>query len=289
VQFGRGCHHGCDFCCVKAFYGRTIRYRCVADVLEEIEAAGRRQVFFSDDNFAADRGQARRLLEALRPLGIRWTGQMSLDLLDDAQFLDLVAASGCQTLLVGLESLSARNLRQMGKGWSTARTLTDRLAAIRDRGIMIYATFVFGYDDDGGDSIARTLDFALEQRFFIANFNHLQPYPGTPLYRRLAEERRLLYDAWWIDPRYRFGEAVFHPRGMSAAELTRQTAWARSRFYSLSGLAHRLWDRKANLASLSNALTFAATNLACRQDIDRKKGRPLGLNAASGLATQERL
>jgi radical SAM superfamily enzyme YgiQ (UPF0313 family) len=185
VQYGRGCRHACDFCCVRALHPRGLEHRLVDDVVEEVAAGGRRRVFFCDDNLAADPGRARALLGAIGPLGLRWTTQASLDLADDRPLLSAFARAGCQALVVGLESLDDANLRQMEKGWSRAEDYAAKLAAIRDHGIMVYAGFVFGYDGDRPDAFARALEFALEQRLFIANFNQLQPYPGTPLFERV--------------------------------------------------------------------------------------------------------
>ena len=110
------------------------------------------------------------------------------------------------------------------------------------RGIGIYGTFVFGYDADTRDTIDRTVDFALESRLEIANFNPLTPTPGSALYDRLRDEGRLLSPQWWLDPDYRYGDAIFEPRGMSADELAEGVFEARGRFYSWRSIGVRvLW------------------------------------------------
>ena len=60
----RGCPHNCEFCSVRAFYGSIVRYRRMDDVLADIEACGRRFLFFTDDNLFADRARAKSLLQA---------------------------------------------------------------------------------------------------------------------------------------------------------------------------------------------------------------------------------
>jgi len=279
VQFGRGCRFACDFCSVRSFFEGAFRQRPVAEVVRDIEAGGRRRIFFADDNLCANPEALKELLRAIRPLGLKWTSQLSLDFADDDELLRLAAESGCQVVVVGLESLDGANLKLMRKGWSKPEEYTTRLAKLRDHGIMVYGTFVFGYDHDTPEVFARTLDFALEQRFFMANFNHLQPYPGTPLYARLEGEGRLRYARWWLDPRYRFGDACFVPRGMSALELTRGSDWARTSFHSLKQIARRACDRKSNARSLDNLGTFLASNLVSRRDIGRKRGMRLGGDA----------
>jgi radical SAM superfamily enzyme YgiQ (UPF0313 family) len=282
IQYGRGCCHNCDFCSIKAFYGKSVCYRPVRDVLAEIELADRRRVFFCDDNLVADRDRAKELLEALVPRRVRWISQVSLDFVDDQELLELMVRSGCQCVIVGLESLDPAAMRQMGKGWSKSSDYARRLDVIRRRGIMVYGTFVFGYDADGPDAFKRTLDFAVRQKLMMANFNQLQPFPGTRLYERLRREGCLIYDRWWLDPRFRFGEAVFHPRGMTAAQLTKGSCSARATFHSAKNIVRRLLDGQANLGSLENGFVYLLANLASKQDIDRKQGITLGLREPGG-------
>ena len=59
------------------------------------------------------------------------------------------------------------------------------LANLRRHGIRLYVTFILGYDEDNGDTLEETLAFALRHGFYIVAFNHLTPFPGTPLYERL--------------------------------------------------------------------------------------------------------
>jgi len=276
VQYGRGCNHNCEFCSIKAFYGGGLRYRPVEDVLAELAPERRQRIFFADDNIVADPDRAAALFEALIPLGRRWIGQVSLDVVDRPGLLELMARSGCQCVIVGLESLNREALRQMGKGWSRADEHARRLSAIRDHGITVYGTFVFGYDADRPGDFDVALDFAVRQRLLMANFNALQPFPGTRLYERLAREGRLIHERWWLDDDYRFGDPAFHPRGMSAAQLAEGSARARARFHGAKSILWRMLD-SANLRSVSNAVLYLVANLASRHDIERKRGIALGL------------
>ena len=36
----------------------------------------------------------------------------------------------------------------------------------------------------------------MDQKFYLAAFNHLMPFPGTPLYQRLATQGRILTRDW---------------------------------------------------------------------------------------------
>ncbi|HEV2722802.1 MAG TPA: radical SAM protein [Thermoanaerobaculia bacterium] len=271
VQYGRGCRFACDFCSIHSFYGASLRVRPLDGLIEEIEAlpAGR-LLFFVDDNLFGRKSELLALLDALTPLRRRWFCQISIDVARDEALLDRVAAAGCAGVLIGFESLNAESLAQMNKSWNAASGSYARVVrALHQRGIAIYGTFVLGYDADTADTIERTLDFALESNLEIANFNPLTPMPGSALYDRLRAEGRLLSPRWWLDPDYRYGDAVFTPRGMSAQELADGVFEARRRFYRWSAIGRRL------LGAASVGLTLVA-NVISRREIYKKQRRRLG-------------
>ncbi len=277
VQFGRGCRFACDFCSIHAFYGNTLRQRPVEEVAAEIEAIESRNLFIVDDNLFADVAQAEEFCRALIPLKISWSCQVSLDVARHDRLLKLLQQSGCRVAVIGFESLDRRNLVQMNKGWNaTDDDYATAIRKLRDHGIMIYGTFVFGYDHDTPETFDAAVDFALRNRFCLANFNPLTPTPGTPLYRRLEDEGRLIYDRWWLDPTYRYGRAMFHPRGMTAEQLTDGCYRARLKFNRYGAIFRRALDFKTNCRSPWRLGLFLAANLISRREIHRKQGLPLG-------------
>ena len=282
VQYGRGCRLACDFCSIHAFYGKRIAQRPVADVVAELETLPRqRPVFFVDDNLFSNVPTLQRLLDAITPLNIRWTCQTTIDVTRDERLLDKMAKSGCMLALVGFESLSEANLRQIGKKWNLrSGEYTRGIRRLHERGIMIYGTFVFGYDDDAPDAFDRAVDFALESSFCIANFNPLTPTPGTALIKRLSQQGRLLHERWWLDPEYRYGAATFVPRAMSAEQLSEGCWRARRRFYRYSTLARRVLSQPALYLQPSRLAVLLASNLISRREIQRKQGARLGTEEA---------
>ena len=277
IETSRGCRAACDFCSVSPFFGRTATARPIEDVVAEIEAAGNRSVFFVDDNIVADMDRAKRLFAALRASGIRWMSQGSITMATDAKLLQLMRRSGCRGILVGFESLSQETLSSMGKSWNRAGLEYDEaVRRIRDAGIAIYATFVFGYDTDDADCFDRTTEFALRQKFFLAAFNHLVPFPGTPLYHRLKRDNRLLSDPWWLDPSYRFGDVAFQPARMSAEELAERCYQARRTFYRFGSILARACDVKGNCGNLRAAATYFWLNMFSGREMRKRQGLPLG-------------
>jgi radical SAM superfamily enzyme YgiQ (UPF0313 family) len=277
VQFGRGCMHHCEFCSIHAFYGHSLRQRPVQEVMEEIRQIKGKYYFITDDNLLAGGEKTREILKALKPLQIQWATQVSIELSTKPELLALMAESGCIAVIVGFESLEKKNLEQMGKKININNfDYMKAVKAFQQHGIMIYGTFVFGYDYDTPDSIKRSLDFAIESKMMIANFNTLMPMPGTRLYERFAKEGRLIHEKWWLDPKFKYGDAMFHPRGMTAEELTEGCYQARREFNKWSVIVKRGLEFKTNCRNLSNLRAFLLTNFISRHEIYRKQGVTLG-------------
>lgn len=284
VEAGRGCRFRCEFCAIQSFFDARHQMRPVEDIVREVKALrdSANLIFFVDDNFAADRRAARELLEALVPLRVRWVTQLSIDAAHDEQFLALLARAGCKGVLIGFESLDAPTLKQMGKGFNTMRGgYEGALANLRRHRIRVYATFVFGYDRDTPESFEQALDFALEQRFYIAAFNHLTPFPGTPLYRRLEQEGRLLYDPWWLDESYSYNGLPFRPLGMAPEQVQQLCVQTRRRFYSVGSILRRGFT-PVNRADAFMFRNFFPINMMHRAEVGRRDHYPLGDAAWQG-------
>ena len=288
VQFGRGCRFACEFCSVHAFYGSKVRHRPIADVVGEIEGLRRRHILFVDDNLLVDTSQAKELFHAIRPLNVQWGCQVSIDTAHDDQLMDLMAKSGCFSAVIGFESLNQDNLKQMNKGWNLKHS--DYSTAIRkfqDRGIMIYASFLFGYDHDTVDTFDKTAEFAIRSKFSLVDLRVLTPTPGSRLYHRLLKENRLLSERWWLDPDYRYGDAIFQPRRMTPNELTEGCRRARRLVYSYKSILQRSLDPSANACSLRRLGLFWVANFVVRKQLPFTYGHRLGAAhpGSSGSAT----
>lgn len=286
VEFARGCRFRCDFCAITAFHGASQRSRPVDEVVDEVRRVHRpgRLLFFIDDNLTSDPQAAKELFRALverGPRGLRWVSQTAMPAAWDEDLLALMRRSGCEGILVGLESLDAETLRGMHKGFNLMRDgPAEGLANFRRHGIRVYGTFVFGYDGDTIESARRAVDFAREQGLFIAAFNHLTPFPGTPLYRRLLEEGRLTSEAWWLDDRYRYNMVPFRPAQMTALDLERACLDARRRFYGWPSILSRAKHR-VNRADPIMLAYFLAINAMHQRDVSGRSGLPLGDEACT--------
>ncbi len=283
VEAGRGCHFRCEFCAVQSYFGNTQTRRPVDEIIEDIRRIKKPLIFFVDDNITSNMEQAKEFFRALIPLKIRWVSQASINAAHDEEFLQLIKASGCQGLLIGFETLNPDNLRQMRKSFNTMKGGYEKaLENLRRHSIRLYVTFILGYDEDNGDTLRETLAFAERHRFYIVAFNHLTPFPGTPLYDRLKKEGRLLYDRWWLDPEYRYGMVPFAPRGMTAQQVKERCIEARQAFYGYPSIFRRGLDFQVNGKSFFMWTHFFSINLLFRSEVLQRKDFPLGDESYSG-------
>ncbi|MBY0521969.1 MAG: B12-binding domain-containing radical SAM protein [Gemmataceae bacterium] len=288
VEFARGCNFKCDFCSITAFHEANQNHRPAHEVAAEMVATGSRRFFIVDDNVVSQPAKVRELCQELVPLGLGWVGQASIHIAQDGGLLDLMVKSGCRGVLIGMESLDPANLRDMGKSWNLAGGgYAESLRRFRDHGLAVYGTFVFGYDNDDRAVIQRSIDFAREHKLFLAAFNHLVPFPGTPLYRRLQQEGRLLKPRWWLDPTSRVGDVSFRPKKLDPAELEALCLDARRQFYNWSSIFERICDRKANVRNLLMLGVYLGLNLEAHFDIDRRQGLLLGAGLAEWKPVDE--
>jgi radical SAM superfamily enzyme YgiQ (UPF0313 family) len=278
VEFARGCRFHCDFCAIQSYFNATHSHRPVDQVVDELRRVYQsgQMVFFIDDNLTSGLDEAKELMRALIPLKIRWVSQTAINAAFDEEALDLMRRSGCVGTLIGFEALDGPTLKQMNKGFNLMRGgPREALANMRKHNLSVYGTFIFGYDHDTADSMRATVKFAIEEGLYIAAFNHITPFPGTPLYARLEQEGRLLYKAWWLDQRYRYNMVPFQPRSMEPDELTARCIEARRDFYSWSSILRRGLHR-TNRRDSFVLRSFWAINAMHRWDIDGRNSLPMG-------------
>ena len=286
VETGHGCPQKCNFCSITAATKATYTSRPIDDVIADIASLTNRNVFFVEDNFVGNIAHAKELLREVRGMKIRWVGQGTLTMARDEELLGLMRESGCMGVLIGFESLSPKTLAEMGKGFNAKMgDYGPLIKRLHSYGIALYGTFVFGYDSETLQSIKDTAKKAIDFGLFMAAFNHLMPFPGTPLYHQFVREGRMKNDKWWLDPQFRFGEAPFRPKQMTAEALHEECLEARRTFYSYRAIASRGFSNiVGNCGSVAKVAAFAYINGLLRREIGEKDGLPLGNESASPQA-----
>jgi radical SAM superfamily enzyme YgiQ (UPF0313 family) len=276
IETGRGCNYNCDFCSIASFYRQSYRYRPINDIVSEIKKLNYNNYFFVDDNICNDTKHAKELFKALIPLKIKWISQASINIAKDEELLELMKKSGCQGVLIGFESLDHDVLQKMNKKFNSAQGYKDAINKIHNFGIRIYATFVFGYGQEDEKYFKETYKFAISQKFFMTAFNHLVPFPGTPLYNKLKDDNKLLHNKWWLNPDYTFGQLAFRPESISPNELSRLCYKYRKKFYSWRSIFWRLFNFKTNFYSMRSLFIFFSVNIMSKIDVKKRQGLVLG-------------
>ena len=235
VQTARGCPNACTFCTVSAIFGRRYRFRPVDEVVDELRGLGG-WVGFVDDNIVGNPNRAKELFEALIPLNLRWIGQGELTMAKDPELLKLARRSGCQAMFIGLESVSAENLRATKKSSNMGYDMGEAIGKVHKAGIEIIGSFVLGLEGDDPGVFKRTADFARRNKLAAAQFSVLTPFPGTVVHEQLAQEGRIEDPDW---SHYTMSNVVFRPRQMSAERLREGQRETYGRFYSLPSIFAR--------------------------------------------------
>lgn len=247
LQASRGCPYDCPFCIVTNYFGNSFRYRDPEDVLAELHSFDRKLTVFLDDNLLGDPSRAKPILAKMKGLGLRWGGQANLRFAEDPELVRMTAESGCIGIFVGIESVTGVHANHPKTG--SRHSQADLIKRIRDAGIVVEASIIFGFDDHDESIFEKTVRYLEECKPSLPTFHLLTPYPGTSLFRSFDEEGRLLHKDW---KRYNHTEVVFRPRLMSPERLYRGWQEARREAYTWPAVISRVMQnpkhRLTNLA-----------------------------------------
>ncbi len=187
------------------------------------------------------------------------------------------ADSGCQALLVGIESVEAKSRSAHKKNQNRAGELVKAIISIREAGISLYGSFIYGLDGDTLDTPAAILDFVDATRLDVPGINILRPTPGTQVFERLREEGRLLFDPLDITSyRYSFGqEMLYTPKNISLdAFVESYSALTRELFTVKNALVRGVSAPRAKSAVMLFNLFYTHLYKLSRHDLqhERKMG-----------------
>ena len=258
AQTTRGCPYACSYCEVTQVYGAKFRYRPPDEVVEEVKVlmrlGNRKFVYFVDDIFNAHRKHAFAVMEGLKSLKVHWTCLCTANVGDDAEMLDLMRASGCLHINIGMESVNVESLKSINKKQNHADKYKEQFAAIRKRGIEFSLNVMFGLDGDTKDTFDTTVDKLIEYKAPVSFMFILSPRVGLKIRDELAAQGRIDHSDW---DRYHSYEVVFEPKNMTRQELEDGFWRAQRRFYSLGSIARRLLPpNRHTLQSLPQNLFF---------------------------------
>jgi radical SAM superfamily enzyme YgiQ (UPF0313 family) len=164
--------------------------------------------------------------------------------------------SGCKSLFIGFETINEESIRSVGKYQNRVEHYENIIREIHQRGIMINASLVFGFDHDRASVFRETLDWLVKNKIETVTSHILTPYPGTALYKQFLSAGRIIdFDR----AHHNTAHVVFNPRHMTPAELYDGYIWLYKEFYSFHNIIRRMPEDAAQ------TIPYLLFNLAYRK------------------------
>ncbi len=198
VITSRGCPASCLFCSSPLFWGRGVRFRSPASVVQEIRALKERYglLYFSfrDDTFTANRARVLEICRLLQQerLNILWNCQSRVNAVDE-EMLVAMKRAGCECIQFGVESGSAEMLKALGKRILPA-DVERAAAAVRRAGINLSVYLITGIPGEGEGDLQQTVRLIDKIRPHDGQVSPLVYYPGTELLSRAVREKGVRAD-----------------------------------------------------------------------------------------------
>ena len=303
IQTTRGCPLSCSFCSVSAFNGTLYRHRPIANVIEEFKSIREKWVLVVDDNLigtsASHIARAKELFRAMIQADLRknWIGQVTINMADDEELLDLAARAGCRGVFIGFESPTAAGLAEVGKKFNLlkGRNFRQSVRRIQRHNLLVVGSFIMGLDSDQPGIGRQIAEAARHYGVDILNALFLTPLPGTRLWDQLESQDRIAANDFPSDWRYyTLGFPTAHYRHFSWSAIVEEMNSCERGFYSLWGILRRAADsvlrRREPLLSLVGNLSYrnnARLNRKIYAELGAQRAGLARVVPAAGLPSTE--
>jgi len=203
IQLSRGCPYNCEFCDVVHLNGRIPRIKSREQIITELDSiykiGWKAGVFFVDDNFIGNKAILKR---QLLPAIIKWqkerkypftlSTQVSINLSDDQELMEMMTDAGFATVFVGIETTDPDALEECGKYHNKNRNLLESVKKIQNMGFELNAGFILGFDIDKETVFQNQIDFIQNSGIVTAMVGLLNVSPKSRLHERLKKANRLI-------------------------------------------------------------------------------------------------
>ena len=203
MQYSRGCPFDCEFCSIVKLNGHRPRLKTTKQFLAELDSLYRinwkGHVFIVDDNFI---GNKRQLKKELLPAMIEWSKdhnhpfqfgtEVSINIADDDQLLQLMADAGFEHAFVGIETPHVDSLAECGKKQNLQRDMLSAVKKLHHHGLRVSGGFILGFDHDPPAIFDQLVQFIQSSGIVTATVGLPNAPTGTRLFERLKKEDRLL-------------------------------------------------------------------------------------------------
>ena len=195
IVASRGCAFKCAYCNESRFWGQKVRRVSVERVVEEIKGLAEKYdnyaVGLEDSMFNMRSPYFFELMERLKPLKLN-PGFYLLSRVDSIteEGLKAMKAAGVNNLVLGIESMSPRVLKMMGKRIDPGKILSS-LRMARRHGLIVGTFWIIGHPGDSPSEAERSLramDYLYgEELIQTSEVALFVPYPGTSIFERPDE------------------------------------------------------------------------------------------------------
>lgn len=181
----RGCPYNCTFCNSRVFSRGSLRFRSPKNVVQEIqqlrEKYGITSFRFNDDLFTFSPERILQMSATLKPLNILYrVFARSRSMTKEAS--EQLYESGCRHAAIGIESMSAKMLRQLKK----RTTVKDNIEALKNckvAGIKVRIYLLIGFPGETEETIQESLKILLDCDFDEFIVYPFIPYPGLDIWK----------------------------------------------------------------------------------------------------------
>lgn len=183
----RGCPYHCIFC-FHSVFGKKFRAhsaeRVLAEVRDQVERHGVREISFMEDNFTVDHGRVLEICDGLSRLRPRvaWTCNAHANTaVRHPELFHVMRGAGCWLVNIGVETGSERISKLLKKN-AKREHLETVFHMARAAGLQTLAYAQVGNYDDDRESVEETVAFLCSLPATFATFNVTTPLPGSELW-----------------------------------------------------------------------------------------------------------
>ncbi|MEA5571743.1 B12-binding domain-containing radical SAM protein [Calothrix sp. UHCC 0171] len=204
IQFSSGCPYHCEFCDIPELYGNNPRMKTPEQVINELDTMLKYgnigAVYFVDDNFVGNRRAAMELLPHLinwqkrHGYPVQFACEATLNLAQSPKLLAMMREAYFCTVFCGIETPETNALQAISKTHNLSMPILDAVKTLNSYGMEVVSGIIMGLDTDDSATCDRILQFIQLSQIPLLTINLLHALPRTPLWRRLENEKRLVFD-----------------------------------------------------------------------------------------------
>jgi len=118
--------------------------------------------------------------------------EVSIDLADDDELINLMTQAGFNRVFVGIETPNVKSLKETNKYQNIKHDLEKSVEKLHSSGLEVQGGFIIGFDNDTPSIFKRQFNFIQRTGIATAMVGMLNAPRGSKLYDRMQSEGRIL-------------------------------------------------------------------------------------------------